>query len=93
MVDTKMEALPVSLWLVKNEIPLLVLFTGIFEQLNNSTLISKHNLFLHSYVFSTGMEELSNGVMKADECAISRPLSIKERKDVQRLIQKISKAR
>lgn len=78
---------------MKNEIPLLVLFTGIFEQLNNSTLISKHNLFLHSYVFSTGMEELSNGVMKADECAISRPLSIKERKDVQRLIQKISKAR
>lgn len=53
---------------------------NIFERLNNSTLISKHYLFLHSYVFSTGMEELSNGVMKADECAIPRPLSIKESK-------------
>lgn len=51
---------------------------NIFERLNNSTLISKHYLFLHIYVFSTGMEELSNGVMKADECAIPRPLSIKE---------------
>lgn len=51
---------------------------NIFERLNNSTLISKHYLFLHIYVFSTGMEELSNGVMKADKGLGMAHSSIKE---------------